>query len=91
MSPTQFPEANTTFGPSADLEESQCFRIPAYRGEVRNPKSSVDGALICVVAWMPTNEEIEALKSGVPVYLSCLGGLPPHFLTTNFEDATNPA
>lgn len=39
----------------------------------------------------PTEDEIRQIVLGAPIFLTCLGGLPPHFITTNFQQATNPA
>jgi hypothetical protein len=44
-----------------------------------------------VVAWKPTAEELAALNAGAPVFLTTLGGLPPHFITTDFAAATTPS
>lgn len=89
MQPAQFPEANARFGPPEGMAESQVRTIPAHVRKVSG--GSVDGALQMIVAWKPTAEEIAHLSSGGLVYLSCLGGLPPHFITTTFEEAINPA
>ena len=86
MTPVDFPESNTTFGPPPDLEESQCQTIHAYHGTV--PRGSVEGAGIVVTAWRPSAEELEALNAGAPVFLTCIGGLPPHLLSTSFKGAT---
>lgn len=87
MNPVQFPQANTRFGPPEDLEESQCRNIHAFAGEIRG--GSIDGSLIVITAWKPTEEEIEQLKRGGYVYLTVIGGLPPHCLTTDFKSAIN--
>lgn len=76
-------------GPPPDLAATQCQAAHAYHGPVQG--GSMDGSLVVVVAWLPSAEEIEAIKNGQPVYLSCLGGLLPHFLTTDFNQATHPA
>jgi hypothetical protein len=89
MTPTTFPEANTVYGPPSDLEESQCMRIPAFSGTVE--RGAVEGAPIVVVAWQPTSEDIAAMRLGSPIYISMIGGLAPHFLTTDFHSATHPA
>lgn len=88
MEAINFAEANTQFKAPDDLDESQCRTIPAYTGNIKG--GSVDGAQVVVVAWLPNNEELDALMSGEPIYLSCIGGLPPHFLTTDFQQATHP-
>lgn len=89
MTPIYFPESNTIFGPPSDLEESQCMKIHAHVGQVRS--GSVDGALQVVVAWQPDASDIAKIIAGNPIFLSCIGGLPPHFLTTDFHSATHPA
>jgi hypothetical protein len=88
MIPVSFPEANCKFGPPPDLAESQCMTIHAYRGKVVG--GSVDGSDIVVVAWKPGADELKQLVAGKPVLLSMTGGLVPHFLTTNFNQATHP-
>ena len=89
MIPTQFPQANKVFGAPKDLHEEQVRAIPAYLGTVEG--GSVDGCPIVVTAWQPTLQEIADIVAGQPVFLSVIGGLPPHFLTTRFEQATKPA
>ena len=89
MTPVKFPESNAHFGPPPDLEESQCKTIHAHIGQVE--RGSCEGATLVVTAWKPDERELAALNAGQPVFLSCLGGLPPHFITTNFAEATNPA
>jgi len=82
MTPTDFPEANSTMHPPADMDESQCSTIPAYQGGVHG--GNLDGSSVIIVAWQPTAADLEDLNSGNPVFLVCLGGLPPHTLTTRF-------
>lgn len=89
MIPVTFPEANIRYGPPPDLAESQCMTIHAYRGQVAG--GSVDGSLIVVTAWKPSPDEIEAMKQGRPIFLSFIGGLPPHFVALDFHSATHPA
>jgi hypothetical protein len=89
MEPVTFPQATTIFGPPPGLSESQVRSIPAYVGQVRT--GSCDGLPQVVVAWKPTPAEIEAIRNGCPIFLSIIGGLPPHCLTTDFESATHPA
>ena len=85
MTPSNFQESNCVFNPPPDLDESQCAKIHAYKGQIKG--GSVDGADVVVVAWKPTDLEIQAIRSGSLIYLSCLGGLPPHCITTNFQQA----
>lgn len=89
MIPIAFPEANMNFKAPDDLEESQCATIPAYRGKIAG--GSVDGIDVVVVAWLPSSEDLRRLAQGEPIFLSVVGGLPPHFLTTDFYTATHPA
>jgi hypothetical protein len=89
MSPTDFPECNARFGPPSEMAESQVMTISAYIGESK--QGSVDGSRLAVTAWKPSAEEITDIINGNPVFLTCMGGLPPHFITTRFEQAINPA
>ena len=89
MNPTDFPESNILFGPPGDLVESQCMTIFAYACTVVG--GSVDGSKLVVTAWLPTAEELLQLNAGKPIFISFLGGLPPHFLTTEFSQAISPA
>lgn len=89
MKAVNFPESNTVYKRPPDLEESQCFDIPAFHGIIEG--GTLDGARIVVTAWQPTPEEIEQIVKGAPVFLSSIGGLPPHFLTTTFQNAVNVA
>lgn len=87
MNPANFPEANCQFKAPSDLDESQVFTIPAYKGTAHG--GNLDGSNFVGVAWLPTPEEIEQLRNGQPIYLSMLGGLAPHFVTTDFKQATH--
>jgi hypothetical protein len=50
-------------------------------GIITQPVTPQDLEVAAVrVAWKPTEEEIEHLKEGGTIWLSCWGGLPPHFL-----------
>jgi len=88
MKPIKFPEANCQYGPPPDLSESQCMTIFAYAGRVQG--GSVDGAQQVITAWQPDEAELRDLIAGKPIYMSFLGGLPPHFATTDFEKAKHP-
>lgn len=89
MTSTNFAQANSTFGPPPDLTDTQCNTIYAYQGRVE--RGSVEGSPIVVVAWKPDARELARIAAGEPIFLSCLGGLPPHFLSTSFAEAANPA
>jgi hypothetical protein len=89
MTPTFFPEANKPFGPPIDMEESQVATVHAYIGEIK--RGNLDGCMFVVTAWTPSEEELKELNAGSPVFLTCVGGLPPHFITTNFQNASSIA
>lgn len=71
------------------MAESQVARIRAFHGVVKG--GSCDGQSVTVVAWQPSVEELLALAHGQPLYLSFFGGLPPHMVTTHFDQAAQPA
>lgn len=89
MTPAFFPEANTKFGPPPEFEESQIRTIPAHIGTIE--QGSVEGTIFVVVAYQPSQQEKEDIMTGKPIFLSVMGGLPPHFLSTDFYTATHPA
>lgn len=89
MTPAPFPESNAVFRRPPDMHEQQCQDVGAYWGEIQG--GSLDGQRVVVVAWQPSPEEIAAIQAGKPVFLSTIGGLPPHFLSTDFHTATHPA
>lgn len=100
MIPVRPPVSNAVFTAPADMDYTQVFSIHAFKSAVKAgftqdvlagevpPGSNLDGSPFVVTAWKPTPEELEELNRGACVYLSCLAGLPPHFLTTNWSDAT---
>lgn len=89
MTAIDFPEASTKFKAPASLSEAQCSTISAYVGTITD--GNCRGMLQIITAWMPSEEEIQSMKDGNPVYVSFLGvALPPHFLTTSFIEASNP-
>lgn len=71
------------------MDESQVLTIDAHTGIVKG--GNIDGAQFVVVCWQPNAEEIERIKAGQPIYISMLGGLAPHFLTTDFKQAAYQA
>jgi hypothetical protein len=86
MTPINFPQANKMFGPPPDLDGSQCGTLPAFIGQVVG--GNLDGSPFVVVAWQPDAWEIAAIAKGAPLFLSVLGGLPPHFISTDFKTAS---
>jgi hypothetical protein len=89
MNPVSFPQANQTFGPPADLEESQCQPIRAFLGKIEG--GSCDGSDIVVVAWQPSRYDLELILSGSPIFISMIGGLAPHCVGTSFDEVSSPA
>jgi hypothetical protein len=90
MTPVNFIEANRLYGAPPDLEESQCKTIHAHVGTVTN--GSCEGSPMIVTAWTPDARELARLNAGEPIFLTFLSsGLPPHMVTTSFEEATKPA
>lgn len=89
MTPIDFPGTNCTYGPPADMAEEQVRSIRARVADIRG--GSCDGLKMVIVAHMPTPEELEQIKAGNPIFITMVGGLSPHFLTTNLSDASNPA
>ena len=87
MTPATFPEANTHFGPPADMTEAQCGTIPAHIHTVIG--GNLDGALEIVLAWLPSENDIDRMIKGHPVYVTMLGGVVPHRLTTSFQEAVS--
>ena len=90
MIAVEFAEANAKFGPPSDMEESQVQTVAAYLGQIKG--GSVDGSNVIITAWRPTEQELADLNAGKCVYISILSPtLPPHLLTTNFQEAIQPA
>lgn len=88
MTPAAFPESNRVFRAPSNVHESSCHEIQANVVEIVG--GAFDGVPLVTVAWMPTAEELAELNAGNPVFLSCIGGLPPHYLTTSFSKAVTP-
>lgn len=89
MTPYKFQEANQKFGPPDGFTESQVVPVDAFVGEAK--QGCLDGSKIVVTAWMPTPEERERLCLGAPIFLTFIGGLPPHAVSVSFEQAINLA
>lgn len=89
MIPANFRETNALFGPPDGMEESQVQKIPAYVGETK--QGSLDGSQVVVVCWQMSDRERQLITEGGPVYISFLGGMPPHYPSTSFEEASHPS
>lgn len=82
MSPCVFPQANIQLGKPEDLDESQCESIPAFSGQMVG--GNLDGSHLIVVAWKPSEDDLKRLVEGSPIFLTCIGGCPPHFMSATF-------
>lgn len=89
MTPVGFPQANAVFGPPPGFAEQQVAPVYAFKSETRS--GSCDGTMMVVTAWKPDERELQRLSAGEPIFLTVLGGLPAHMLTTSFEEATHPS
>lgn len=84
MIPAEFPQRNAIYGAPTGMDESQVRPLRVYVDRVQG--GSCDGALLIVAAYKPDAEELARLNAGGFIFL-----LPPHFLSTSFEEATHPA
>lgn len=82
MIPTTFPEANNIIGPPADMNESHVQPVAAFSGPITG--GAFDGATLHVVAWQPSPMERERLIAGASVFISFVGAIPVHTVTTVF-------
>jgi len=85
MKPVDFEQANTTIGPGPD-QPGVFGKCKAFMGIVNG--GIMDGSTIVVVAWQPSQEDIDQIVTGNPVFLTSIGGIMPHSLSTNFVTAT---
>lgn len=86
MESVPFDMQNTVFGPPTGFTEGQIATIPAHLGEIPGPHA-LEGSKFVVVAWKPSHEDLQCLINGGVIYLTMVGGLAPHFLTTRVEEA----
>jgi hypothetical protein len=71
VNPTDFPEANFTFGRPPSLTDEQCKPLKVHRG------TDQDGLPVSVSRWEPTSAELQELVAGGPVWLLVYGGGHP--------------
>lgn len=88
MNPIEPPHANQHFKAPPGMDASQVMTIPAYHAEIKD--GNLAGMPVTVTAWQPTPDDVKRINAGKPIYLSFVGGLPPHFPTTRFSFAANP-
>lgn len=87
MIPSEFKEQNCVYNPPSDLDESQCGKIKAYKVIIDG--GNLDGSPCVIVAWKPSEKEIENIKNGSLVYVGMIGGLVPHTVQTSIKDMGN--
>lgn len=86
MTPTDFPESNSTFKAPEGWDDSQCQPIKAYHGDAHG---QLDGTKIIIVCWQPTAQERREIAAGANLYVTFVSGIVPHFITTEFKEASN--
>jgi hypothetical protein len=89
MIATTFPQANARYGHPSDLAPEQVAEVPAFTGLIQG--GSLDGQPIVITAWRPEPDDVARLMSGGLLFVGFIGGLPPHLVTTDFEQARHPA
>lgn len=89
MNNVDFPESNTNMHAPQGMTEEQVATCRAYVGKIADGQHK--GMIQSITAWKPTEADLDRLMAGGVVYFQCLGRLPPHFLTTDFKEAINPA
>lgn len=89
MTPAEFEQANKEFQPPQGMDSSQCSPIRVFVGQAEG--GSCDGIPIVVSAWKPSDDELEEMINGQPVFITFVGGLPPHTVSTKFDRAVRPA
>lgn len=85
MTPCYFVGANSRFTHPDGMDESQVREIFAHKGTVSG--GNLDGADFVVVAWRPSLNDMQHMMNGGLVYLTTIGGLPPHFISTDVQEA----
>lgn len=83
MIPIAFPEANMVVGSPKELPGS-CLEIQAHARQIVG--GIWDGSNQVIVAWQPSQDDISRIVNGHPIYLATIGNLPPHLLSTVFEN-----
>lgn len=83
MQPTKFDEMNIVFGPPDGYSEQHVRSVPAFSGQITI--GPFEGTQIAITAWKPSPEELAELNRGAPVFISFIGGLPPHYVGTSFN------
>jgi hypothetical protein len=89
MNPIKFDECNTFFGPNTEMEDVKCEITPAWVGDAEG--GSLDGLRMAVCAYKLDEHELKEILEGGYIYVTMVGGLSMHYMSTNFHDATHPS
>jgi hypothetical protein len=91
MMPLEFAGTNVTFLIPDDLASNRT-KARAIRGRVfQVGPGPLDGLAVAVVAYKPSALDVSRFLAGEPIYISFLGGVAPHYLSTTLEEAINPS
>jgi hypothetical protein len=71
MTPTDFEQANTDFGPPPDMTEEQCSHLQVCRAYDTN------GFPVLISCWKVSWKERIKLLFGRPLWLTIIGGEQP--------------
>lgn len=85
MIPTTFPQANGNHGAPKDVNEDNVRRMPSFTGNIQG--GPFDGSQMVIVAWKPTLADLVNLNNGGCVFVSVIGQLSPHYVSSTFEEA----
>lgn len=89
MQPINFPEANASMSAPPGFSAEQVATVRAFLGHIR--AGTCKGNKLCITAWKPNAQELALLNKGQPIFVSFIGGMPPHFLTVTWGQAISPA
>ncbi len=87
MTPTFPPIYNSGYVAPEGMTSDQVGSIPAFKGRIN--QGNLDGADYMVTAWKPSSDDLRVLNDGGSIFMTAINNLPPHFLSTSFNEATN--
>lgn len=83
MNGVDFPGSNFELVKPEDMTDEQCNSLPAYRG------TDEQGFNFIMVAFKPSEKELEALNNGQLVYLKVIGTLFPPVAIFTVDENNN--
>lgn len=89
--PLEFKGTNVTFQLPSDLSNSKTKARPIRGKIIQMNKGPLDGLAVAVVAYKPSPLDVSRILAGEPIYISFLGGVAPHYLSTALEEAISPS